>query len=173
MSEAIQTYPCKRFNVLDRWDKRFFELCGLLATWSEDRRTNVGAVIVGDGKEIVATGYNGFPRGVDQTLDARHSDVQKYMWTEHAERNAIYNAARHGGVLNNTMIYSSFFPCADCARAIIQAGVGEVKSLHSDYLFDKHGDSLKISAQMLNEAGVAITLFNRPDFLDASHKLFM
>lgn len=173
MSQTNDTYPCERFNVSDRWDKRFFELCGLLASWSEDRRTNVGAVIVGEGKEIVATGYNGFPRGVNQTLDDRHSDAQKYMWTEHAERNAVYNAARHGGALSGTSIYSSFFPCADCARAIIQSGIGEVKTLHSDYLFEKHGESLKISAQMLSEAGVSISIFNRPDFLDAAHKLIV
>ena len=100
------------------WDERFMEMARTIAGWSKDRSRKVGCVIVGPGKEIRASGYNGFPRDVNDDVEARHQRPAKYRWTEHAERNAIYNAARSGVSTMGCVIYLPWFPCMDCSRAI-------------------------------------------------------
>jgi len=89
------------YSKFSNWDRRFFQLCELIASWSEDNGRQVGAIIVGPGNEIRSTGYNGFPRKVDAKVLQRYSreNGEKYLWFEHAERNAIYNAARYGASL--------------------------------------------------------------------------
>jgi dCMP deaminase len=115
------------------WDLRFLRLAEHIGTWSKDRSTRVGCVIVGPHQEIRAIGCNGFPRGADDDLDARHARPAKYKWTEHAERNAIYNSARAGISIDGCTMYLPWFPCMDCARAIVQSGnrhIGRVSSGH-------------------------------------------
>jgi dCMP deaminase len=147
----------------NNWDIRFFQLCNLLASWSEDRGRRVGAVVVGPGNEIRTTGYNGFPRGVNARVDNRHSkeNGEKYLWFEHAERNAIYNAARFGASLEGCRIYCSLFPCAECVRAVIQSGINELNTHlppKNDPVFNR---SFEVSIEMLQEAGVGVRLFER------------
>ena len=105
------------------WHKRFYDLALHIASWSKDRSTKVGAVIVDCDKRILATGYNGFPSGCDDTKEERHQRPAKYMYTEHGERNAIYNAVKSGVRLQGATLYCTMFPCADCTRAIIQSGI--------------------------------------------------
>ena len=101
-------------------------IANLVSTKSKDKSTKAGAIIIGEGNIILSTGYNGFIRDMDDTLDELHERPEKYFWTEHAERNAIYNAARRGVPLLNTMMYTTAYPCVECARGIIQAGIVEV-----------------------------------------------
>ena len=149
----------------NQWDARFFGVCAFVGSWSEDRSRQVGSVIVGPGNEIRATGYNGMPRGVTANLEARHSREggEKYLWFEHAERNAIYNMARAGVSALRCRIYVDAFPCADCARGIIQSGIAELNTFApdmSDPTFSRHYTA---AAAMLAEAGVAVKLFRRDD----------
>jgi dCMP deaminase len=125
----------------NKWDARIFALCKLVASWSEDRNRQVGNVIVGPGNEIRATGYNGLPRKVHAHHEARHSreEGEKYLWFEHAARNAIYNMARAGISSLDCSIYVSSFPCADCARAIIQTGIKQLNSFPADPADKKFG----------------------------------
>jgi dCMP deaminase len=109
-------------NVND-WDRKFMGLALHIAQWSKDRSRRVGCVIVGRNNEVRATGYNGFPRDVDDQNDERHARPEKYAWTEHAERNAIYNAARIGVSMEGCTIYVPWYPCMDCARGIVQSGI--------------------------------------------------
>lgn len=145
-----------------KWSKYFADLAELVSTKSKDRSTKVGAVIVGPDHEIISTGYNGFPRGVDDTVDSRHDRPIKYSYTEHAERNAIFNAARHGIALKDTTMYLNFslYPCPDCARAIIQSGITKVVGIKGK-AFTGKGDhwrsSFKISEEMFKEAGIEYT----------------
>ena len=69
-----------------------------LATWSIEKGRRVGTVIVGPDNEVRSTGFNGLPRGVRDDLEERHSRITgaKYIWSCHAEQNAIFNAARIG-----------------------------------------------------------------------------
>lgn len=110
------------------WDEYFLAMAELVCFRSKDRSTKVGAVVVGPDNEVRATGYNSFVRGIDDHVEERHQRPAKYEWTEHAERNAIYCAARHGASLKGCRMYINWggFPCADCSRGIIQAGIVEV-----------------------------------------------
>lgn len=108
--------------------KRFMALSRAASGLSKDRSTKLGAIILGKGFEVRALGYNGFPRGVNDDVPERHERPAKYQWTEHAERNAIYNAARVGTPLEGCRILldSVIFCCSDCARAIINVGIRQV-----------------------------------------------
>lgn len=128
---------------MTNWDKRFLELAGTISRWSKDESTKVGCVIVGKNREILTTGYNGLPRGADDSLQERQSRPEKYFWYEHAERNAVYNAARTGISLEGSTAYSTLCPCMDCARCLVQSGIRRVVTYEIDktkysQLWDTH-----------------------------------
>lgn len=99
-----------------------------VAALSKDRSTKVGVIILGSENEIRSVGYNGFTRGLDDTLETRHERPEKYFWAEHGERNAIYNAARIGIPLSGCtmLIAAPVSMCMDCARAVVQSGIKKV-----------------------------------------------
>ena len=146
----------------DQWDTRFLDLAQLVASWSEDKSRKVGAVIVGEANQILATGYNGLPRGVSADHSKRHSsdDDEKYFWYEHAERNAIFNAARSGVRLEGATIYSTLFPCAECSRAIIQSGLQVLKTNKIPINDATYRRSFEVSKQLLTEGGIRIRIFD-------------
>ncbi len=138
------------------WDSRFMNLARHIATWSKDRSRQVGCVIVGPDNEIRAYGFNGFPRGVDDDTEGRHARPAKYKWTEHAERNAIYNAARIGTPLQGCRMYLPWFPCMDCARALVQSGIVELICFKPDLLDPKWGGDFADVPLLLEEADVKV-----------------
>ena len=145
---------------LTKWDKRFIALAEHVAEWSKDINTKTGAVIVGENNTEICFGYNGFPRGANDDTMERYERPEKYLWTEHAERNAIFKAARIGVSLMNTKIYCTYFPCADCSRAIIQAGIKTLYAPKPDFEHHKWGDSWSKALSMLNECGVEVKWSN-------------
>jgi len=138
------------------WDKRFIDVTRLVASWSKDRNRKVGAVIVNSKNSIVATGYNGFVSGIKDDIDARHERPAKYLFTEHAERNCIYSCSNHGIKTSGCTMILEWFPCADCARAIIQSGIIKVICNAPDFNDDRWGESFKASDEMFKEAGIEI-----------------
>ena len=136
------------------WDNRWLDLCDLVAGWSKDRSSKFGCVIVNDRQSVLSLGWNGFPRGINDEVEGRHERPVKYLWTEHAERNAIYNAARNGIRLKDSTLYVTSTPCSDCARAIIQSGIKRVVSLSIDLDNRKWGDSVQKSLEMFKESEV-------------------
>ena len=140
------------------WDELFILQAALISQKSKDPSTKVGCVIVGDDNAVLSMGFNGFPRGVEEDYDNRWNRPEKYNWVEHAERNAIYNAARNGIKLAGTRLYLNYEPkpCADCARAIIQSGIIEV--IGPDRVFSGKGAgkhySIDHSNIMFSEAGI-------------------
>jgi dCMP deaminase len=138
------------------WNKRYLAVAKLVASWSKDRNRKVGAVIVNVDNRIVATGYNGFPSGINDNIDARHERPAKYLFTEHAERNAMYSAANHGIPLKNCKIILEWYPCADCARGIIQVGITKLVCGRPDFTDERWGDSFIAAAVMLKEANIEI-----------------
>jgi len=144
------------------WVNYFRNLANNVKLKSKDRRTQVGAVIVGKDKEIVSTGYNSFPRGIDDSKKERQEKPEKYFWFEHAERNSIYNAARIGvSTKECTMYLTCGIPCADCARGIINAGIGrifcdKINGPNSD-IWSEHAER---SRKMLEEAGVEVQFYD-------------
>ena len=99
--------------------------CQEAAASSHDRQTQNGAVLVPNAAAYVAVGVNRFPKGIGVTPD-RLERPAKYEYIEHAERAAIYAAARVGTPTAGAKLYCPWFACADCARAIIMAGITEV-----------------------------------------------
>lgn len=124
---------------------------------SKDQSTKVGAVIVGPDNEIRSTGFNSPCRGIDDTRPEIHERPLKYSYFEHAERNAIYNAARIGVPLKGSRIFVTWCPCVDCARAIVQSGITEVIAHKENPNNDSPRwiDSLNAAKAMFSECGVA------------------
>ena len=143
----------KRSDYLT-WDEYFMGVALLSSYRSKDPNTQVGACIVGEDKRIISTGYNGFPRGCsdDEFPWNREGEETKYPYVVHAELNAILNAG--GRNLAGSKLYVALFPCNECAKAIIQAGIKEII-----YLSDKYDGtpSVVASKKMLNAAGVKLT----------------
>ena len=143
----------------DKWIRRYSDLAKVMASYSKDRSTGVGAIIFDlETKELVSTGYNGFPRNVDDDIDERHERPQKYLWTEHAERNALYNALRNGANVAGKGMMCTMFPCADCARGIIQSGIKILYTPLPDSA--RWNDSHKVARDMLSESGVFIIYYD-------------
>ena len=138
------------------WDERWMAVAELYASWSKDKSRKVGAVIVDERNVQVAAGWNGFPRGVNDNNESRHQRPNKYLWTEHAERNAIYNAAANGNKTLGCVMYLQWFPCTSCARGIIQAGIKEVVCIEPDWEDETYGLEFKAARLMLFESGVIV-----------------
>ena len=110
----------------EKWDRRFIDLALHISGWSKDPSTKVGCVVVGEDREIRSTGFNGFPRGIDDSMERLEDRELKYPLICHAEENAIMHAARIGISLKDCTAYVTWPPCTRCARSLIQAGVVEV-----------------------------------------------
>jgi dCMP deaminase len=143
------------------WDHRFMSLAQHIGDWSKDRSRRVGCVVVAADNTVRALGYNGFPRGFDDERDDRHERPMKYRWTEHAERNAIYSAARAGIPVAGCRMYLPWFPCVDCARAIIQAGISELVAMLPDTNDSMWGEDFAIAKEMLNESHVIVRFLDK------------
>ena len=143
-----------------KWHNRFADMAAHISEWSKDPSTKVGAVIVKD-RIILATGYNGLPKGVDDIEDRLSDRKKKYPMTVHAELNAILQSATS---LNGSTIYVTHHPCADCAGAIIQAGIKKVYvKTPGEKLNDNWTDSTKFARTMFGEAGVKVVDLNDLD----------
>ncbi|MDB4331398.1 dCMP deaminase family protein [bacterium] len=110
-----------------KWDKRFLRIAQEISTWSKDPSKQIGAVIVNSDKRILATGYNGFPKGIDDAEEKYDNRELKYELIVHAEMNAIYNATFNGISLKDSTLYVWGLPvCSECAKGIIQVGINRV-----------------------------------------------
>lgn len=144
------------------WTEYFLQIAEVVKLKSKDQSTQIGAVIVGNDNEVLSTGYNSFPRGMNDSLQERQERPEKYFWFEHAERNAIYNAARVGTRLKGSSIYlTSGPPCMDCARGIINSGIKTVycKKVCTTKNKEKWDESQKRSIDMLFECGVEVIFY--------------
>lgn len=147
-------------SIINNWDRKFISLSEHISQWSKDRSTKVGAVIVDSDNRVISTGYNGFPAGLDDDIDERHLRPAKYKYTEHAERNAIYSAARIGSSTKGCSMYLQWFPCSDCARAIIQSGVKRIVCKRPDFENKNWGEDFRFSIEMLEECNINIDYYD-------------
>jgi dCMP deaminase len=140
------------------WDDYFMSMVYLVASKSKDIRSHIGAVIVGQDKEIKSTGYNSFVRGLRDDVHERQEKPEKYFWFEHAERNSVFNATLIGTSLKGCKMYTNGIPCMDCARAVVQSGIKEV-IVDREWVNGNQGDDLehsRRSLQMFEEVGVKV-----------------
>ena len=136
------------------WDQYFMGVAKLSAYRSKDPNTQVGACIVNKDNRIVGVGYNGLPRGCEDSRFPWHVRKgnlyeTKYAYVVHAELNAILNCTQH---LDGCRIYVSLFPCNECTKAIIQSGIREI--IYEDDKYDGT-DSDRAAKRMLDMSRVS------------------
>jgi dCMP deaminase len=133
------------------------DLAKQVGTWSKDPSKQIGAVAIGSKGQVLAQGYNGFPRGIDDNESRLNTKETKYKYVVHAEMNLIYNATFNGISLNGSTVYVSGLPvCSECAKGLIQVGVKQIV-MSKDSLEgadEKWLDSFELTIALLNEAGI-------------------
>ncbi|WP_342361599.1 deoxycytidylate deaminase [Terrarubrum flagellatum] len=128
------------------------DLARQAAAESPNRVRQVGVVVeTKNGARVVAC--NTFPDGV-RDIEERHAGDGRFIWMEHAERNAIHQAARDGLALGGATMTTTLYPCIDCARAIVQSGVKLLRTPEPDFNEPTWGEAFRISRVILEEGGV-------------------
>ena len=136
-----------------KWDHRFIALAEHIAQWSKDPSTKVGCVLVNDRRVVVGMGYNGFPRGVEDTEERLNDRPTKYKLVVHAEVNAILNS--NSEVAGSIAYNWPLPPCVDCMKFLIQSGVkGIVYPMPDQASRERWGDSWELANQIAKEAGL-------------------
>jgi dCMP deaminase len=140
------------------WTEYFRQIAHTVKLKSKDKNTQIGAIIVGSNNEIRSTGYNSFPRGIEDFHVDRQERPEKYFWFSHAETNAIINAARIGVSTNNCVMYMTCdIPCVDCIRNIINAGIKIIYCEKGQGATGDHwGEHTKRSLRMIQEARITV-----------------
>lgn len=135
-----------------------FDDCAQVANNSDDPHRKVGCVILDSDGHLISSGTNKMPDGCTVT-ERRTSKPQKYTWIEHAERNAIYSAAKRGVSLEGSTIVLNYWPCVECTRAIIQSGIKKIVAPRMpDLNHPQWGDQFRISFEMIQETGLNYTI---------------
>jgi dCMP deaminase len=147
-----------------KWELRYLSMAKLISSWSKDPSTKVGAIAVGQHGQVLAQGYNGFPRGIVDLHERLIDRETKYAFTIHAEMNCIYNSSLSGVSLAGSTMYVYGLPmCHDCAKGALQSGVKAVVCAFDDTMLQKWEESWKISRTMFEEAGVAYSSYSLAD----------
>ena len=147
---------CKKRENYLTWDEYFMAIAKLSAMRSKDPSTQVGACIVDKNNRILSIGYNGAPNGYNDDIfpwDMEGNELEtKYPYVVHAERNAILNYRGSRKDFEGAKIYVDLFPCNECAKEIIQAGISEVI-----YLSDKYANTNSViaSKRLFDACGVS------------------
>ena len=137
--------------MIDTWDIRFLEHARLVASWSKDPSTRVGAVIADCNHRVVSVGYNGFPRKVPDELDKLKDREVKLKMTIHAELNAILFSHRS---LEGTTLYVTRHPCAGCAALVVQVGISRVVSISDPEFESRWKRDVEFAEWIMGHGGV-------------------
>lgn len=160
--ESYWDYMGRRMREEDekdlKWDRRFMEMAQTISTWSKDPSSKIGAVVVNAERRILATGYNGFPRGIEDSDERLNNRDEKYPRIIHAEMNALMNALYNGVTVKDATLYVYGLPvCPACTKCVIQAGIKRV--VIPTFKTDK-GEWEKVwleqSLPMFKESGVVV-----------------
>ena len=138
-----------------KWDLHYLNLAKEISTWSKDPSTKIGAVAVGKHGQILATGYNGFPRGIEDSVDRLTNRETKYSYMIHGEMNCIYNATLTGVSLDNATLYVHGLPvCSDCAKGVAQVGIKKVFACHPVTISSKWEQSNLLTKSIFEEIDI-------------------
>jgi len=149
----------KPLSSPSKWDERFLTLASVVAQWSKDPSTKVGAVIA-DGKHVVSLGFNGFPPQIDDNPEWLKDRNEKYPRVIHAEVNAILNA--HRSVRRCTLYTVPLSPCPDCAKFIVASGITRVVSKFDPGLSRSPNMAVAIpewTGRLFQEAGIEFEVY--------------
>lgn len=140
---------------MSSWQDRYLNLAKEISTWSKDPSRKIGAVAVGEKGQILAQGYNGFPRGILDSADRYNDRPTKYKYVVHAEMNVIFNASLNGVSLDGADLYVYGLPvCSECAKGIIQVGIKKVFLFVEEDIPPIWIESWAQTRGMFKEAGV-------------------
>ena len=137
-----------------KWHQRFLRLAEEVASWSKDPSRKIGAVAIGAKGQVLAQGFNGFPRGIDDSEERYNDRQRKYELVVHAEMNVIYNATYSGVSLDGATLYVSGLPvCSECAKGIVQVGIKHV-IMRDMKIPDSWQESWHKTQEMFHEANI-------------------
>lgn len=145
---------------ITKWDARFLDLARSVSKWSKDPNTKVGAVIADEDNRIISLGFNGFPRGVSDSLERLEDKTVKNKMVLHAEHNAISFANMY---LSGASIYVyELLPCPMCTANIIQHDISHViiaGNLHKIYEKQRtESIDFNLSLDLFNEVGITVSI---------------
>jgi dCMP deaminase len=139
------------------WQNRYMNLAKEFSGWSKDPSKKIGAVAVGSKGQVLAQGYNGFPRGINDDENRYEDRETKYKYVVHAEMNCIYNATYNGVSLDGSDLYIWGLPmCSECAKGVIQVGVKNIYWDMEGEIPPIWQESYDTTVSMCNEAKVNI-----------------
>ncbi len=144
------------------WHQYFLAIAKVCSLRSKDPNTKVGACIINNDNQIVSTGYNGLPKGFEDGLypwNKSEGDIidVKYTYVIHAEMNAILTSKRN---LEGYKLYSTFYPCSNCAKTIAQVGIKEIYYISDKY---KNTPDNKAAKKIINDANIKDTQIQNID----------
>ena len=150
--------------IMDKWDKRFVKVAKGISDWSKDPSTHVAAIAVRD-RKIIATGYNGFPKGIADKASTLNDRASKLRLMVHAEKNMIYNAVEHGVSLKDSTVYIWGLPCCDeCWKGLVQTGVTRVVMPSISDHGGKWEKGCEFGATYMKSVGINITEYKMFEF---------
>jgi len=142
---------------MNKWDIRFVRIAKEVAEWSKDPSTQVGSIAVKN-RKIIATGYNGFPKGIKDAPRDLHDREMKLKLTVHAEKNMIYNAVEHGVKLEGSTVYIWGLPtCEECWKGLVQVGVSRVVMPDIEFNGGKWKEGCKFAKEYMEAVGIDVT----------------
>jgi len=145
--------------MTDSWNKKYISLAKEISFWSKDPSRKIGAVAVSSKGQVLATGYNGFPRGMFDTAERYSNRELKYKYVVHAEMNCIYNATYNGVSLDGASLYVwGLPPCSECAKGIIQVGISTVYWCCAEEVPPKWIESFQVTREFFSEVGIGLHL---------------
>jgi len=140
---------------LSEWDYRFLKIANEVKLWSKDPSTKCGCVLVRD-RRILSSGYNGLPANLSDSFDRYNNRDYKLAVVIHAEKNAIFNAAKNGATTEGATAYVTWPPCGQCASALIQAGVVKVVCPDPATAPERWRENFTLANDLLFEAKVQV-----------------
>ncbi len=138
---------------MSKWPLRFLSLADSVAGWSKDPSSKVGAVLVSPDRSIVIPGYNGLPRGIEDSTDRLLSREWKMLTILHAEHNAILTARQD---VAGWVMYVTHHPCSNCASVMVQSGIAEVHYRRNMEFEERWEVPLAIAKDLFSEAGTVL-----------------
>lgn len=161
--KKLKAEPSMLINM-DKWDKRFIKVAKEISDWSKDPSTHVAAIAVKD-RKIIATGYNGFPKGIEDDEALLHNRDVKLRLMVHAEKNMIYNAVEHGVKLRGSTVYIWGLPCcSECWKGLVQTGVARVVMPDINVHGGKWVNGCRYGEEFMRIAGINITEYKMFDY---------
>lgn len=156
-----------------KWNVRFMQMAREISSWSKDPSRKIGAIAVGDNRRVLSTGYNGFPRNIEDSKERLTDRETKYKYVVHAEQNCIYNACLNGISLAGATLYVYGLPvCSECAKGIIQVGIKKVFIEDRIYEEQKWIESFEHTKELFDEAKIVLDYVNLPKPMDVQWGTF-